>query len=1849
MKHKINFAILGFIFITCFFSNADAATGLDDPGFESMPLGVVPDGGDVDAWKSWNGNFDVVNTIAHSGVKSVQVGVNTTDGSNFRQSDKPEGAPGSIENSFWTFGCWIYYDSTEAGNTPAGDGFNLGFLATNNWNIHLANYSTAITPDRLIDGQWTYVEQTIYVGQADLSTYSPGTSEYDNRVINRVAVVLTQNSPGQSGTFYVDDFILEKAAYSFQTHPANGEYLPPANPMRLSWTNPLPADPADSVVVDVYLSTDPVESNWTLADLVVQKQTVEQVDVTVSPETTYYWKVIAYDMGFVYTAPENPIEQTDVLSFAVGAVEPPKVWSMPILTLDVADRLADNSVTAGDPAVILGQWNTPGNMDGWNDSGLSNVSVSGGILSGTGSIDSPYIQFSDIANPPDLDFAYFDYIQFRLKLPVDFNDDIILFYGTSTHPGISVSSDLNLVIRASEIPKDGNWHTYRLDLGLVVWWRDFLTDIRIYPLGNSGVGQTFEIDYMEVGDLPGDVLLINTDINFNAGAGETFADCSYIESKHAVCWYSPESYARFADFDPQIHGRRALRMIEESYQVYRKKLHYDEPFESFDLWRRDGNRYKINHVTWYDGFWCGGWAGFMHIGINGWGLLDEGWGNPMPHEFGHYLDGHQEGFLAGGHWESHANFLRNSRNLHYKDVQGNLSGMMNDAMLIYSNYRQDHGLLIYSDFRIHHALADFGHELGLPDIVADMWIVPPKEQTVYEKLEAALSPTDDIGDVAANGLRHWPFLDFNKGDEFKAIYWRNNTLKSMYQYQMGSHLIPCQDKPGWYRVPFERAPEKYAFMSHELTPTSTDVTVHLRGLDLLGTTEDWRWSLVATDDQWEHPRYGQIYSPADGPQTFTMETSETKLFLVVVATPTDSSLNLEWTDNKNPVDKHPDRLHYAYEVSFTGASPAVAERQLSEPIGSGAAHPNGGGWVAAYATVDASAYVGPNAKVLDYAQVRGHARIEDYAIVMDTSVIRDNAIVSGHAIIQGGSTIEHSARVRDRAIVTSAIIRNQALVEDYAAVFENAIIKDNAVARGCSRSYTGTNFSLGGDGIADYDHTGGSDIIDGVHFSHVPWGDWYHQYWWETLTKPEGLIASYRVEAADGQVCWDEFGAQHALLRGNVQRIEDLAINSTVLELNGTDQYVVLDRSVCDLVNGSVSIRINPDDNTNRPVLYMGGSASQYMQLMLNAAGNAEFTITDGTTTASVTSVSTAPVNRWTSITVTLDAALCTLYIEGIQEAQVSTALVPSDVLGSNDYSQAEAYYVGRNWTGDLYDGKLDDIRFYNIAMTPARVANEHRRSGDCIGVFLFDGEMDFDGTSTKMESGVRNGLVRRLEAGIYPRSSDDVSYYEAILDANDERNGALSGSGIGLDNGKFVIRLDSVGFWNTGVSVALNQWQHIALEFDGTMAEFYVDGQLLGTRSYSATAANVAQKNYRIGFGMSATDTYHYFDGKIKEVKIYDRLPLPETDPPTPDPATWATAPAAVNASQISMTATIGTDASGVVEYYFQEHSGRPGGSDSGWQASPIYTDSHLESGTEYRYTVKMRDAHRIETQPSVQAAAKTYYLADLNTDRIVDVQDLVILAEDWLGESVPVESGIAAHWHFNETSGTIVYDNVGNYNGIVNGGASLDGSGSLLFDGSDDYVDLPIGTLIDTLTDSTFAMWVDFANAGGNWQRIFDFGSGTGSYLFLSPRISNNGAMRFAIKTPEGYEQTATASSTLPSGLHHVAVTLDDNADVITVYLDGIVAATSTGATHKPADLGITTQNWLGRSQYAADGYFNGSIDDFRIYSECLSAAQISDLAESAPSKETAVSRQSDLDHSGMVDIADFARFAEDWLQSN
>ncbi|MCF7974384.1 MAG: LamG domain-containing protein [Phycisphaerae bacterium] len=172
----------------------------------------------------------------------------------------------------------------------------------------------------------------------------------------------------------------------------------------------------------------------------------------------------------------------------------------------------------------------------------------------------------------------------------------------------------------------------------------------------------------------------------------------------------------------------------------------------------------------------------------------------------------------------------------------------------------------------------------------------------------------------------------------------------------------------------------------------------------------------------------------------------------------------------------------------------------------------------------------------------------------------------------------------------------------------------------------------------------------------------------------------------------------------------------------------------------------------------------------------------------------------------------------------------------------------------------------------------------------------------------------------------------------------------------------------------------------------------------------------------------------------------------------------------------------------------------------------------------------------------------------------------------------------------------------------------GALELNGSADYVDLPIGSVIETATDCTVAAWVMWSGHGDIWQRVFDFGTGTTKYMMLTVN-DGNGEPRFSI-TDSGStnDDDVDAPDPLSADWHHMAVTIDSASTTITLYIDGEAVAQNTSAQYTPSDLGETTQNWLGKSQYTYNPNFNGILDDVRLYSRALSAEEISDLVSDA-----------------------------------
>jgi hypothetical protein len=229
----------------------------------------------------------------------------------------------------------------------------------------------------------------------------------------------------------------------------------------------------------------------------------------------------------------------------------------------------------------------------------------------------------------------------------------------------------------------------------------------------------------------------------------------------------------------------------------------------------------------------------------------------------------------------------------------------------------------------------------------------------------------------------------------------------------------------------------------------------------------------------------------------------------------------------------------------------------------------------------------------------------------------------------------------------------------------------------------------------------------------------------------------------------------------------------------------------------------------------------------------------------------------------------------------------------------------------------------------------------------------------------------------------------------------------------------------------------------------------------------------------------------------------------------------------------------------------------------------------------------------------ARTYYYKVRGVDRALNRSNLS-------AEVAAAPSGNAALVARYEFEGNLA-DSSGNANhGLISGTALYQpgtvGAQALALNGTN-HLNLPHEVV--NFDQVTIAAWI-YWSGGGAWQRIFDFGNGTGQNMFLTPQASGAG-LRFAIRNGGG-EQQLNAPALPINQWVHVAVTL--GAPGARLYVNGVSVAESSAITIRPSDF-QPVLNYLGKSQYATDPGFSGRIDDLRIFNHALHASQIAALA--------------------------------------
>jgi len=606
-----------------------------------------------------------------------------------------------------------------------------------------------------------------------------------------------------------------------------------------------------------------------------------------------------------------------------------------------------------------------------------------------------------------------------------------------------------------------------------------------------------------------------------------------------------------------------------------------------------------------------------------------------------------------------------------------------------------------------------------------------------------------------------------------------------------------------------------------------------------------------------------------------------------------------------------------------------------------------------------------------------------------------------------------------------------------------------------------------------------------------------------TPSAPSGLVAAYGFNEGTGTTVTDASG------NGNNGTISSAAWTTSgkygnALGFNGTSALVTINNATTLQLSTAMTLEawVNPSTVSSawRDVIFKAND-NYYLEGTSTASGRPA---TGGTFASSPLYGTTAlAVNSWTHLAATYDGTTTRLYVNGTQvSSQAQTGAMAS--------STNPLQIGGDSFYGQFFQGTIDEVRIYNVALTAAQVQT--------------DMNTPISATSGTQAPTVPTNLVAS----------------------------AVSSSQINLS---WTASTDNVGV--TGYLVQRSQ---------GAGSTNFVQMATPTGTNYSDTSLTAATTyNYQV----QATDAAGNLSGYSSVASVTTLV----SDTTTPSAPSGLTA-TAVNSSQINLSWTASTDTVGVTGYLLQRSQG-VGSTNFTQLAAPTgtsYSDTSLTAGTTCNYQVQATDAAGNLSGYSSVVSATT--------------------------PSAP--SGLVAAYGFNEGTGTTVTDASGNGNNGTISSAAWTTSGkygnALGFNGTSALVTINNATTLQLSTAMTLEAWVNPSTVSSAWRDVI-FKANDNYYLEGTSTASGRPATGGTFASSPLYGTTALAVNSWT----HLAATYDGTTTRLYVNGTQVSSQAQTGAmasSTNPLQIG-------GDSFYGQ--FFQGTIDEVRIYNVALTAAQV------------------------------------------
>jgi hypothetical protein len=734
-----------------------------------------------------------------------------------------------------------------------------------------------------------------------------------------------------------------------------------------------------------------------------------------------------------------------------------------------------------------------------------------------------------------------------------------------------------------------------------------------------------------------------------------------------------------------------------------------------------------------------------------------------------------------------------------------------------------------------------------------------------------------------------------------------------------------------------------------------------------------------------------------------------------------------------------------------------------------------------------------------------------------------------------------------------------------------------------------------------------------------------------TNTASAELVGWWKFDETSGTVAADSTGSGYdGTVIGDAQWVEGYIDGA--LQLDGVDDYVQLDIGtlVPTLEETTLTIWFNwaGGDDWQR-IIDIGSSTSNYIYITTSAGSfndSLHVAVTNGFWNEFSSVTGQYPIDEWHNVAVTVSnsEAKMVLYLDGenVGEQEGITSTISGLGETTNNWLGRSQYYSD----DPTLNGTMDDFRIYNHVLSDidlhAVTATNYKQAWKPAPQ---DGEVD-----VLMERSLvwNPGIVSDETFNLY-----DVHHVYFGTDFNTV-NDSTEPMEILTDVNEYAASLDynTTYYWRIDEASSLDPntiekgvvWSFISANFfvvedfesynddpGGEVFMTWADGWGIATNGATAgdPAPDFVGGEHYLEDGIVHGGLFSlpfYYDNSVGMSEVTRDFDSSMQD--------WT------RDDVITLTLFYYGDASNAAEQMYVALDGDAivvnddplAARDNEWNQWDISLQEFADQGVTLSSVGSMSIGFGDKTNPTAGGEGRVFF-DDIRLYRSPPVEQEP--------EPEPVDPGganLVAYYDFqNDTQ-----DNSGHgrHATAINGPIFIDGPAdygrALKFDGLNDYIELPIGAVIASIDDITVTCWASLSAGGGSWQRLWDFGvtpeadTDPNIYMFVTPRYAGNGEPRFAIMTPEEGEINITAPEVLQEGWHHIAASIDSSTMTMSLYQDGkLVAAGET--TLLPSDLGVTDRSWIGRSQWSADAYYRGSIDEFRIYNRALSVAEVRYLA--------------------------------------